>query len=577
MQYRTHHNGLLTEKDVNVHVQLVGWVQKKRNLGSLVFIDLRDRSGIVQLFFPNPEVAKDIKNEYLIQVSGIVRKKDVANKSLKTGAIEVEVSSLTLLNSSEVPPLIIDDVTDAGEETRLKYRYLDLRRQPMQEKLLVRSQITQVFHEYFAKYDFVHIETPLLTLSTPGGARDFLVPSRLHPGAFYALPQSPQIYKQLLMIGGMEKYYQIARCFRDEDLRADRQPDFTQIDVEASFLSQDEFLNQMETILAAVFKRVKNIDLTLPFARLSYQDAMEFYGSDKPDLRYELKLSHPGSLLQDAYKQAGFLAQHLKGIRLPQSLTTVTRKVIDEWTIFVKQFGIKGLVIIKNEGGQLVSSFSKYLQPGDHPTVLKQLHLEPNDLYIALTHDDAKTLATALGLLRLKAISLLNLTPSKTFALAWVTDFPLFDTNEQGNLVSAHHPFTRPKDEDLAKLMTDPKAVIAQAYDLVINGYEAGGGSMRIYDKETQRSIFSLLGLSDEEIQTKFGWFIDAFNYGTPPHGGIAFGLDRLTMILSNTDNIKDVIAFPKNLKMMGLLERTPNKVDDIQLKDLSLMIKEHV
>jgi aspartyl-tRNA synthetase len=577
MKYRSHHNGHLSEKDIGAQVQLVGWVQKKRNLGSLVFIDLRDRSGIVQLFFPNPDLAKDIKNEYLIQISGVVRKKDVANKALKTGAVEVEVSTLSTLNSSEVPPLIIDDVTDAGEETRLKYRYLDLRRQPMQDKLIIRSQITQVFHEYFAKYDYVHVETPLLTLSTPGGARDFLVPSRLHPGAFYALPQSPQIYKQLLMIGGMEKYYQIARCFRDEDLRADRQPDFTQIDVEASFLTQDEFLNQMETILAAVFKRVKNIDLTLPFARLSYQDAMEFYGSDKPDLRYEFKLSHPGMLLQNAFKQAGFLSQYLKGIRLPQALTTVTRKVIDEWTVFVKQFGIKGLVVIKNEGGQLVSSFSKYLQPDDYEAVLSQLQLEPNDLYVALTHDDAKTLATALGLLRLKAISLLNISPSNPFALAWVTDFPLFDTNEQGNLVSAHHPFTRPKDEDLAKLTSEPKAVIAQAYDLVINGYEAGGGSMRIYDKDTQRSIFSLLGLSDDEIQTKFGWFIDAFNYGTPPHGGIAFGLDRLTMILSNTDNIKDVIAFPKNLKMMGLLERTPNKVDDAQLNDLSLIIKEHV
>jgi aspartyl-tRNA synthetase len=282
-------------------------------------------------------------------------------------------------------------------------------------------------------------------------------------------------------------------------------------------------------------------------------------------------------LLQNAFKQAGFLSQYLKGIRLPQALTTVTRKVIDEWTIFVKQFGIKGLVVIKNEGGQLVSSFSKYLQPDDYEAVLSQLQLEPNDLYVALTHDDAKTLATALGLLRLKAISLLNISPSNPFALAWVTDFPLFDTNEQGNLVSAHHPFTRPKDEDLAKLTSEPKAVIAQAYDLVINGYEAGGGSMRIYDKDTQRSIFSLLGLSDDEIQTKFGWFIDAFNYGTPPHGGIAFGLDRLTMILSNTDNIKDVIAFPKNLKMMGLLERTPNKVDDAQLNDLSLIIKEHV
>lgn len=575
MEYRTHHNGTLTLEHVDSIVKLVGWVQKKRNLGSLVFIDLRDHSGIIQLFFPETEVAKELKSEFLIQITGIVRKKAVANKLLKTGEIEVEVKTLTIINGSETPPLIIDDETDAGEETRLTYRYLDLRRTPMQNILKIRSQVTQVVHQSFAKLGFMHIETPLLTLSTPGGARDFLVPSRIHPGSFYALPQSPQIYKQLLMIGGVEKYYQIARCFRDEDLRADRQPDFTQIDVETSFLTESELLTQIESIVFDIFNQVKGEKITLPFTRLTYQDAMDLYGSDKPDLRYDLPLSNAPKILLDAYQQAGFLSQYLKGIRLPNASLAITRKVLDEWTIFLKPFGIKGLVMIKNDQGQLVSSFSKFMDPSSQATLLQDLSLNNQDVYICTTHDDFKTLSTALGILRLKAIQLLQIQAKKTYAIAWITDFPLFDTNEKGNLVSAHHPFTRPKDRDLALLQSQPEKVIAQAYDLVINGYEAGGGSMRIYDKATQHKIFSLLGLSDTEIQQKFGWFIDAFNYGTPPHGGIALGLDRLTMILANTDNIKDVIAFPKNLKMVGLLEKTPNPVEKNQLDELSLKIKE--
>jgi aspartyl-tRNA synthetase len=575
MEYRTHHNGTLTLDHVESVVKLVGWVQKKRNLGSLVFIDLRDQSGIIQLFFPDPEVAKELKSEFLIQITGIVRKKAVANKLIKTGEIEVEVQTLTLINGSETPPLIIDDVTDAGEETRLAYRYLDLRRTPMQHILKIRSQVTQIIHQSFAKLGFMHIETPLLTLSTPGGARDFLVPSRIHPGSFYALPQSPQIYKQLLMIGGVEKYYQIARCFRDEDLRADRQPDFTQIDVETAFLTEDELLAQMENIVFDIFNQVKGEKITLPFTRLTYQDAMDLYGSDKPDLRFDLPISKAPTILVDAYQKAGFLSLHLKGIRLPNASIVITRKVLDEWSVFLKPFGIKGLVMIKNEQGQLVSSFSKFIDPSSYSTLLQDLQLNDQDVYICTTHDDFKTLSTALGLLRLKAIQLLQLKAKVAYSIAWITDFPLFDTNEKGQLVSAHHPFTRPKDRDIALLQSQPEKVIAQAYDLVINGYEAGGGSMRIYDKATQYKIFTILGLSDDEIQKKFGWFIDAFNYGTPPHGGIALGLDRLTMILANTDNIKDVIAFPKNLKMVGLLEKTPSSVEKSQLDELSIHIKE--
>ena len=575
MQYRSHVNGEIRLKHVGLSVTLVGWVQRKRNLGSLLFIDLRDRSGIVQLFVKDPSLVPDLKQEYLIQVKGIVTKKDVANKALATGEVEIDVNSLTIINTAETLPLIVDDVTDAGEDIRLQYRYLDLRRSPMQEKLVVRSKIMNAFHAFFAKHDFTNIETPLLTLSTPGGARDFLVPSRINSGTFYALPQSPQIYKQLLMIGGFERYYQIARCFRDEDLRADRQPDFTQIDVETSFLTQDEFLSLMELALKDVFLSVKGIQLPTPFPRLSYDKAMALYGSDKPDLRFDLPLSPVPSILRDAYVQAGFEATHIKALKLPNAVATLTRKVLDEWVTFVKPFGIKGLVMFKHDQGQLQSSFLKFVAPEKVSTLTNELGLQPGDVYLVGSHQELSILNTAMGSLRIKGAKLLNLIDEKKFAIAWVTDFPLFDTNEEGQLVAAHHPFTRPQDADVAMLTSNPKKVLAQAYDLVINGYEAGGGSMRIFNKAIQKQIFSLLGMSDESIQKKFGWFIDAFNYGTPPHGGIAFGLDRLTMILTGTDNIKDVIAFPKNLKMIGLLEGTPNTVETKQLDELSIQIKE--
>ena len=575
MQYRSHVNGEIRLKHVGLSVTLVGWVQRKRNLGSLLFIDLRDRSGIVQLFVKDPSLVPDLKQEYLIQVKGIVTKKDVANKALATGEVEIDVNSLTIINTAETLPLIVDDVTDAGEDIRLQYRYLDLRRSPMQEKLVVRSKIMNAFHAFFAKHDFTNIETPLLTLSTPGGARDFLVPSRINSGTFYALPQSPQIYKQLLMIGGFERYYQIARCFRDEDLRADRQPDFTQIDIETSFLTQDEFLSLMELALKDVFLSVKGIQLPTPFPRLSYDKAMALYGSDKPDLRFDLPLSPVPRILRDAYVQAGFEATHIKALKLPNAVATLTRKVLDEWVTFVKPFGIKGLVMFKHDQGQLQSSFLKFVAPEKVSTLTNELGLQPGDVYLVGSHQELSILNTAMGSLRTKGAKLLNLIDEKKFAIAWVTDFPLFDTNEEGQLVAAHHPFTRPQDADVAMLTSNPKKVLAQAYDLVINGYEAGGGSMRIFNKAIQKQIFSLLGMSDESIQKKFGWFIDAFNYGTPPHGGIAFGLDRLTMILTGTDNIKDVIAFPKNLKMIGLLEGTPNTVETKQLDELSIQIKE--
>jgi aspartyl-tRNA synthetase len=575
MLYRSHVNGSLRLKDVGQSVTLIGWVQRKRNLGSLLFIDLRDRSGIVQLMIKDPTKVPDIKNEYLIQIQGVISKKAVANPSLATGEIEVEVSNLKVINESEALPLIVDDVTDAGEDIRLQYRYLDLRRKPMQDILITRSKILTAFHAFFAKHDFTNIETPLLTLSTPGGARDFLVPSRLTPGSFYALPQSPQIYKQLLMIGGLERYYQIARCFRDEDLRADRQPDFTQIDVEASFLSQDELLNLMEAALREVFQSVKGLSLPQPFPRLSYEKAMALYGTDKPDLRFDLPLSSVPTIIKNAYEKAGFESSNIKGLKLANAAGIISRKILDEWTTFVKPFGIKGLVMFKHDQGQLQSSFLKFVAPESVEELTRLLDLKPGDVYLIASHADLTVLNTAMGILRTRGAKLLNLVDEKKVAIAWVTDFPLFDTNDEGQLVAAHHPFTRPQDIHLPLLQSQPKKVLAQAYDLVINGYEAGGGSMRIYDKAIQKQIFSLLGMSEEAIQKKFGWFIQAFNYGTPPHGGIAFGLDRLTMIMAGTDNIKDVIAFPKNLKMVGLLEGTPNTVETKQLDELSIQLKE--
>ncbi len=570
--YRSHLNGQLRLRHVGETVKLVGWVQRKRNLGSLIFLDLRDYSGIVQLMLDEKQQFADVKHEYLIQVEGIVSRKDVPNPALATGDIEIKVQSLHILNMSDVSPLIIDDVTDAGEDIRLKHRYLDLRRQPMQQTIRIRSKIMNVFHRFFEKHQFVNIETPLLTLSTPGGARDFLVPSRIHAGSFYALPQSPQIYKQLLMIGGFDRYYQIARCFRDEDLRADRQPDFTQIDVEASFLTQDEFLHLMEEAIAEVFLEVKGMTISRPFVRLTYQEAMESFGSDKPDLRFDLKIQEAPQPLLDAYQTAGFAGSYTRVLVLPAALSLLTRKILDEWTTFVKPLGLKGLVLLKNEQGTLTGSFAKFVQ---QPTELfAALSMKEGDVAIAASHDDRLQLLAILGLLRLKAAALLNCVDINNVAIAWMTDFPLFDKNEKGQLVSAHHPFTRPRDEDIPLLDTHPERVIAQAYDLVINGYEAGGGSMRIYDQAMQRRIFELLGMDDQAIERKFGWFIQAFHYGTPPHGGVAFGLDRLTMILTGTDNIKDVIAFPKNLKMIGLLEGTPSPVEPEQLTDIHVEVK---
>ena len=573
---RTSFNTDLSVKNVGEEVSLIGWVSKKRNLGSIVFIDLRDRSGIIQVTVNEGVEIPDIRNEYVIRVEGKVSKKEKANPNLKTGEIEVVASKIEVINTAKQTPLIIADETDALEDTRLKYRYLDLRRPVMQHYLDVRHNIKMAVHEYLSKERFIEVETPILTLSTPEGARDYLVPSRVHHGKFYALPQSPQIFKQLLMIGGMERYYQIARCFRDEDLRADRQPDFTQIDIETSFLDQDQFLTMMEGLIKDIFKRTVNYDVKLPLRRLPYKEAMDTYGSDKPDTRFDIKLND----VQDIFARSEFGGfkdvEAIRAIVVNDVASVTSRKVIDSLTLEAKKFGLGGLSILKVENGEITGSFAKFLSEAEMNALKERLHLENNDLLI-IAAGKYNRVCPLLGALRLRYARELGLIKPNTYDLLWVVDFPLFERDvENGQITSTHHPFTRPRDEDLKYLDSDPTKILSYAYDIVINGYEAGGGSLRIYDQDVQKKIFQVLGLSDEDIKRKFGFFVDAFQYGTPPHAGMAFGLDRLTMILGGTDNIRDVIAFPKNLSAVCPMSGAPNIVDEQQLTDLGIAVTDY-
>ncbi len=571
---RTHYNGTLTLDNVNQKVVLVGWVAKKRNLGSIVFIDLRDRSGIIQVMVDPLKIdVHDIRNEYVIQVYGVVSKKEVVNQSLKTGAIEVIADKVVVINTAETTPMIIADETDALEDTRLKYRYLDLRRPILQKNLMVRAQIVAATHEYLDAHDFIEVETPILTLSTPEGARDYLVPSRVHPGHFYALPQSPQIFKQLLMVGGMERYYQIARCFRDEDLRADRQPDFTQIDIETSFLDQEQFLTLMEGCLANIFKKVKNIDLKLPLRRMEYDTAINVYGCDKPDTRFGLLLNDVHDVFQNSEFNS-FHVSYIKAIVVPNIASDTSRKNIDELQSIARKFSLKGVTVLKYNDQQLTGSFIKYMNEDEQINLIHKLQLKENDLIIIAASESQHHACFGLGAIRSYYGKKLNLIPPHSFDLLWVVHWPMFEWDENENRYMAnHHPFTRPCDEDLPYLESDPSKVYAYAYDIVINGYEAGGGSLRIYDQKVQQKVFEIIGLSKEDIKRKFGFFIDAFQYGTPPHGGLAFGLDRLAMILNETENIRDVIAFPKNLSAVCPMSKAPGIVEEKQLDELSLKI----
>lgn len=573
---RTHYNGRLGLEEVGQKVTLLGWVHKWRNLGSIIFIDLRDKTGIVQVMVNTDKITDlpNIHNEYVIQVFGEVAKKEVENTKLKTGKIEVIASKIVLINEAQTTPMIIDDNTDALEDTRLKYRYLDLRRPCMQEILRTRAKIVKAVHEYLDAHEFLEVETPILCLSTPEGARDYLVPSRIHKGHFYALPQSPQIYKQLLMVGGIERYYQVARCFRDEDLRADRQPDFTQIDIETSFLDQEEFLTIMEGLIAKIMLDVKGIKIDLPLRRMEYDEAVNVYGSDKPDTRFGMHLIDVKSIFANSAFEAFKNAKFMKAIVVPGVANVTSRKVIDELNMQAKKFSLHGVTVLKVENDELVGSFIKYLSEEEKVALKATLNYNNNDIIIMAASDNNTNVCFGLGSIRSNYAKQLGFIKPNTYDLLWVVHWPLFEYSEtEHRYVSNHHPFTRPCDEDLKYLDTDPSKVYAQAYDIVFNGYEAGGGSLRIYDGKVQKKIFEVLGLTDEDIKNKFGFFINAFNYGTPPHGGMAFGLDRLTMILAGTNNIRDVIAFPKNLSAVCPMSNAPQPVDEQQLKDLHIKI----
>lgn len=578
MESRTHTCGELRASDVNKEVTLIGWVGKKRNLGSLVFIDLRDHFGYTQIIAEeaNFDCLKNIKNEYIIQVSGIVQLRNNKNTKLETGEIEVVANKINIVNTANLTPFIIADDTDALEDTRLKYRYLDLRRPVMQNYLMTRAKITRSLREYFDSYDFTEIETPILTLSTPEGARDYLVPSRTRKGSFFALPQSPQLFKQLLMIGGMERYYQIARCFRDEDLRADRQPDFTQVDIEMSFMNQDEILTLLENAIKKVFKDVKNLDIETPFRRIPWKIAMGKYGSDKPDTRFDMCLHDIKEDLKDIDFTAFKEAQDIRCIVVKNVASVTSRKVMDSLNDISKKYGIKQVTVLKYLNNEIEGSFTKFLNDEMKQNLINHLALENDDIIIIAAGEFNKV-CFALGALRTHYAKTLNLIKPNTFDFLWVVDFPLFDKLDDGSYTSEHHPFTRPREEDYPLLDTAPEKVLSAAYDIVINGYEAGGGSLRIYDQEMQKKVFNILGFTDEDIKRKFGFFVDAFQYGTPPHGGAAFGLDRLTMIISGTDNIRDVIAFPKNLNAVCPMSNAPCPVDEQQLIDLGIEVRKDV
>ncbi len=575
---RTHRNGELRIEHVGQHVDLIGWVAKKRNLGQLVFIDLRDRSGICQLIFDESmkDQLKEVRNEYLLSVSGIVSKRTATNPELPTGEIEITVDHFEIVNSAKTTPIIIADETDALEDTRLKYRYLDLRRPIMQEKLIMRHKITRSMREYLDTHDFIEIETPMLGKSTPEGARDYLVPSRVHPGSFYALPQSPQLYKQLLMISGFERYYQFARCFRDEDLRADRQTDFTQVDIETSFLSQEEIIAFTEEMLVKLMKDVKGMDIQAPFLQLTYQEAMNRYGSDKPDNRFGMELQELTHIFENTefqvFKNCLESNGSIKGI-VAENFAHITRKEIDKWTNLTKKNGAKGLVTLKAKDHELTGSARKFLTDAEVQALYETLNLKDEDVLFIVSDTWNKT-CNALGALRNGIATELGLKNKSEFSYLWVTDFPMFDwSEEEQRYVACHHPFTMPKAEDIPLLDTDQGKVRSNAYDIILNGYELGGGSLRIYDNELQTKIFELLGLSDEDIKNKFGFFVDAFQYGTPPHGGLAFGLDRIAMILSESDSIRDVIAFPKNANAKCPMSNAPTPVDPKQLEELYISI----
>lgn len=577
--YRTHNNGELRLQDVNSEVTLCGWVAKRRNFGALVFIDLRDRYGITQLVF-NEDLAtqiSDVRNEYVLQVKGTVVERKDKNPKLATGEIEVVVREVKIVNTAITTPMIIADETDALEDTRLKYRYLDLRRPVLQKNLILRNRITLLVRNYLAKYGFTEVETPILCRSTPEGARDYLVPSRISKGEFYALPQSPQLYKQLLMVGGMDRYFQIARCFRDEDLRADRQPEFSQIDIEMSFVDEEDIWSMTEGLMKEIFKDIKGIDLP-EFKRIPYDTCMARYGSDKPDLRFDMPLYNVSEVFantefkvfENCLNEGGII----QAMNVKNGADKFSRKQLDKLQDYVKVYGAKALANLKLTAEGFAGSVTKVLSDAEKEALRTMLNIEENDI-VFFVADKKKVAQSSLGALRVKLGHDLDLINKDAYEFLWVTDFPMFEYDENENrYVAAHHPFTSPNLEDVDKLLSDPAHCYSRAYDLVLNGYELLSGSIRIHDQKLQEKVFEAIGMTLEEAHEKFSWFMDAFQYGTPPHGGVGIGLERLTMILAGTDNIRDVVAFPKTASASDLMAQAPSSVDPAQLKELGIETK---
>ncbi len=579
--YRTRTCGELRLADVDQVITLSGWVQKIRKMGGMTFVDIRDRYGVTQLAF-NQEVdaelcekANKLGREFVIQITGAVKERSSKNANLPTGDIEIIVSQLNILNASEVPPFTIEDETDGGDELRMQYRYLDLRRTPVRKNMELRHKMAFETRRYLDEQNFLEVETPILIKSTPEGARDFVVPSRMNPGQFYALPQSPQLFKQLLMVSGFDRYFQIAKCFRDEDLRADRQPEFTQIDCEMSFVEQEDVLNIFEGMAKHLFKTIKGVEIQGDFPRMVYADAMKYYGSDKPDIRFDMKFVE----LKDLTEGKNFVVfdsvEYVAGI-CAKGCASYTRKQIDELTEFVKrpQIGAKGLVYVKCEAdGSFKSSVDKFYSADDLKKWAERCNAQPGDLILILAGTTSKT-QKALCELRLEMGSRLGLRDKNVFAPLWVIDFPLFEWDEDSQRFFAmHHPFTSPKLEDVPFLDTDPGKVRANAYDMVINGVELGGGSIRIHDSKLQKKMFELLGFTDEQAQAQFGFLMDAFKYGAPPHGGLAFGLDRFVSMFAGLDSIRDCIAFPKNNSGRDVMNDAPSPIDPAQLDELNLSL----
>jgi len=577
--------GTLNEKNVDQSVLLKGWVQTRRDLGGLIFIDLRDRSGLVQVVF-NPDhskaalqAAESVRTEYVLEVAGSVVKRDegTVNPAMKTGRIEVIAKDLTILNKAKTPPFLIEEDTDVAEDLRFKYRYIDLRRNKLQETFKMRHRTTQAIRNFLNDDGFLEMETPILTKSTPEGARDYLVPSRVHRGQFYALPQSPQLFKQLIMMGGFEKYYQIARCFRDEDLRADRQPEFTQVDIETSFLTSDEIMDMTEQMMRYVLKEVRNVDITLPLPRMSYDEAMARFGSDKPDTRFGMELIHVSDIMENSsfkvFKGAIESGGKICLLNVKGQAANYSRKDIDKLTDFVKVYGAKGMAWLKVDDGQLTGPVVKFLSDEEKNGLIERSAAVDGDLLL-FGSDKTSIVYDSLGALRLKLGKELNLIDENTFNFLWVTDWPLLEYDEDlERYFAAHHPFTKPVEEDLDNLETNPGDVRANAYDLVLNGYELGGGSLRIHKKDQQMKMLDVLGFTKDEANEQFGFLIEALEYGAPPHGGIALGLDRIVMLLAGSSNLRDTILFPKTASASDLLTDAPNDVSKNQLDELSIQI----